>query len=100
MWDAMTHASDHPTIIISILQLMGAAPDCPELKTIILMEEPTDEERLAAEAINLRLLGFQDVVQDGKSRPVTIDPPTPDDLYRCVSSSFSSFFFSFSLCSV
>ena len=52
---------------------MGAAPDCPELKTIILMEAPTDEERQAAEVINVRLLWFQDVVQDGKSRPVTIE---------------------------
>jgi hypothetical protein len=81
--------------IIFFLQLMGAAPDCPELKTVILMEEPTDEERLAAEAINLRLLWFQDVVQDGKSRPVTIDPPTPDDLYRCVSSFLHFFLFLF-----
>lgn len=78
-----SHASTRFVVVSreSLRPLMGAAPDCPELKTIVLMEEPTDEERLAAEAINLRLLGFQDVVQDGKSRPVTIDPPTPDDLY-------------------
>jgi hypothetical protein len=61
---------------------MGAAPQCPELKTIILMEEPTEEETQAAEINNVRILWFQAVVQDGQSRPVTIDPPTPDDLYR------------------
>jgi len=46
------------------------------------MEEPTEEEKKLAQSHELSLLWFQDLIQDGRARPVTTDPPEPNDLYR------------------
>ncbi len=56
------------------MQLLNAAPECPELKTIILLEEPTTEEHRDAQKKGLNLISYGQLVADGEARCSILSP--------------------------
>jgi long-chain acyl-CoA synthetase len=60
---------------------MQAASQCKALKTVVCMDEVSNEQRTEAESKGLRLLTMSQVEEMGAKQPQPPQPPTADDLY-------------------
>jgi len=61
--------------------LIGAASNCKDLKTIIIMDEITVQEREEANKLGIKVLLMKDVEENGAKTPRTHVAPSPEDIY-------------------
>mmetsp|Transcript_16150 Transcript_16150/g.34928 ORF Transcript_16150/g.34928 Transcript_16150/m.34928 type:complete len:681 (+) Transcript_16150:140-2182(+) len=60
--------------------LITCKPQCPSFLVIVQMETPTEDQKAKAKAAGLVLLGFDEVVANGKLKPAQLHPPQASDI--------------------
>ncbi|CAM9816007.1 unnamed protein product [Chrysoparadoxa australica] len=61
-------------------KVLDSVPQCPSLKAVIQMEQPTSAQRTAADAANIKLYSFTEIVAIGEGTPCSPTPPKPGDV--------------------
>lgn len=55
---------------------------CPSLKNIILFDKVTEEQRQKAQALDIKVYEYEQVIELGKQNAqVVLTPPSPDTVY-------------------
>jgi len=84
--DAVEYIANHSETRVVVCskestpKILSIREKCTILTTIIQMEKVDAKQAAEAEAKNIQLLNFEDVLKDGARNPVEGQKPTPDDL--------------------
>ncbi|CEM19886.1 unnamed protein product [Vitrella brassicaformis CCMP3155] len=68
------------TQVENVPSLIKAAPNCPELKIIVAMDEPTDEMKADAQKAGVTLTTWQELIRVGKGQLQPTNPPKADSV--------------------
>lgn len=85
--DAVQYIINHAEIKVAICaskqlqRLLTAAEQCPQLKIIIAMDTPSDEDKEKVKNMGKEIVTFEEVMKKGEENPQDHVPPTPEDIY-------------------
>ncbi|KAF4034212.1 AMP-binding enzyme C-terminal domain [Phytophthora infestans] len=60
--------------------IMNCISNCPSVKTVVMVDAITDEQRRLAAANDVELKTFEEIEEKGKQEPHPADPPLPTDI--------------------